>query len=184
MTASHDRRNDHREICRPSRLALLAAAALFLVVAACASEPAEPPAPAAPAAPAVTLPTSYNEVMVTAIDHAAHELWNAVAEDQMPETDEDWTELEHHAWQLVAASTAIRVPGTGVGDATWSESPDWQRLAQEMADTALDATQAIQAHDLDTLSTLGDRLVEVCTECHEVFKPETPSEGIFHPHYR
>lgn len=169
---------DIQRIVRPAALAVLVS------LGACASEPAEAPAPAEPSGPAVMLPTSYNEVMVTAIDHAAHELWNAVNEDTMPQTDQDWTELEHHAWQLVAASTAIRVPGTGVGDATWVESPDWQRLAQDMADTSLDATEAIRNQDLEALSTLGDRLVDVCTECHQVFKPEIPSEGVFHPHYR
>jgi hypothetical protein len=132
----------------------------------------------------LTLPISYNEAMVAVVDHAAHELWNAVAEENIPQTDEDWTELEHHAWQLVVASTAIQLPGTGVGDATWSESPEWGRLAREMGDTAMASAEAIRGHDLAALSAEGDTLVEICTECHEVFKPEVPSEGIFHPHYR
>lgn len=157
------------------------AATGMLVLAGCAA-PGE--APEADTAPSVTLPTSYNEVMVTVVDHAAHELWNAVGEEDMPQNDEDWTELEHHAWQLVIASTAIQLPGTGVGDATWSESPDWKRLALAMSDAAMDGVGAARSHDIPALSAMGDTLVEICTECHMVFKPEVPSEGIFHPHYR
>ena len=28
-----------------------------------------------------------------AVDHAAHELWNAVLDENLPQNDEDWTEL-------------------------------------------------------------------------------------------
>lgn len=162
--------------------ALTVAGALILV-AGCAA-PTEAPSELTPAAPSVALPISYNEVMVAAVDHAAHELWNAVVDEQMPQNDEDWTELEHHAIQLVTASTTILLPGTGVGDAVWAESPEWSRLATEMRDISMTTLDAVQNQDIQALSDAGDALVTNCTECHETFKPDVPSEGVFHPHYR
>lgn len=155
-----------------------------LILWGCVPSSETPAGDATPVSSRVTLPMSYNEVMVAAVDHSAHQLWNAVGEDDMPQTDEEWTELEHHAWQLAVAATAIQLPGTGVADATWVESPEWGRLSREMAETAMASAEAIRGHDLAALSAEGDTLLEICTECHEVFKPEVPSEGIFHPHYR
>lgn len=162
---------------------VLTVVAVSVLAVGCAA-PTEAPTEPTPVAPSVTLPISYNEVMVAAVDHAAHELWDAVLEENMPQNDEDWTELEHHAIQLVTASTTILLPGTGVGDAVWAESPDWERLSTELRDISLTALESVQNQDIQGLSDAGDALVENCTTCHETFKPEVPSEGVLHPHYR
>ena len=66
--------------------------ALFLL-AACANQSttSQPTASAAPDIKAIpiTLPISINEVMVAAVDHAAHEIWNAPVKEKAPKNDKD-----------------------------------------------------------------------------------------------
>jgi len=159
----------------------------FLFVAACANQPTSQATVAATPdvkSTSVTLPISINEVMVAAVDHAAHEIWNAPLKEKSPKNEKDWTELEHHALQLVASSRTIMLAGTGKADAGWVQSPDWKKYAQALTDASAASVKAVREKNLDALNTAGDQLVMVCEECHKAFKPEIPSEGKFHPHYR
>ena len=122
--------------------------------------------------------------MVGVVDHAAHELWNVEKEGQAPKTDQDWEEVEHHAMQLAAAGTLITLGGTGQADAGWAQKPDWNMHARKLTDTAMRALNAAHNKDLEALKKVNGDLVDVCEGCHKEFKPELPSEGIIHPHYR
>jgi hypothetical protein len=160
----------------------------LLFVAACANQSttSQPTASAAPDIKAIpiTLPISINEVMVAAVDHAAHEIWNAPIKEKAPKNDKDWMELEHHALQLVASSRTILLAGTGKADAGWVQAPDWKKYAQALTDASTASVKAVREKNMDALNTAGDQLVMVCEGCHKVFKPEIPSEGKLHPHYR
>ena len=63
-------------------------------------------------------------------------------------------------------------------------TPAWQEWAQRMTDGASAALAAVGNADQDALSDAGSVIVDSCVGCHEVFKPEAPTEGIMHiPHY-
>lgn len=155
-----------------------------LVLSACTA--AAPPAPQAAGIvkPPVPLPISINALMVAQVDHAGHELWDAGKEGHAPKTAQDWEEIEHHAMQLAAAATLVSLGGTGQADLGWVVKPDWKPLAQKLSDTAMRAVDAAHAKDLTALTKAGDDLTDVCESCHKAFKPQIPSEGIVHPHYR
>lgn len=159
-----------------------------LSLAACTSQPAASEKGSSPAPDvtpvAITLPISINEVMVSGVDHAAHEVWNAPVPEKSPKTEQDWTELEHHALQLVTLSRTILLPGTGKADPNWVKSPDWTKNAQALTDASSAALTGIRAKDLNAINAAGDKLVMSCEDCHKAFKPDIPSEGKFHPHYR
>ena len=65
-------------------------------------------APAPSAAPVVMSPVSINAEMVSIIDHAGHELWNAEREGKAPKTKADWENLAEHATQLAAVQAQDR----------------------------------------------------------------------------
>jgi hypothetical protein len=161
-------------------LALLGVA---LMLSGCGS-PAEKatPSTAAPAAPTVPVPPvlSTNAMMVGLVDDASHEIWDAVADQTKLKTDEDWFHLQHHATQVALSGTLITIPGTGEADAGWVTKPEWIRFSKELADGGLAALDAARKKDHAALSAAGDRLVNTCEGCHDVFKGELPSEGIFH----
>jgi cytochrome c556 len=86
--------------------------------------------------------------------------------------------------QLAAAGTLITLGGTGQADAGWEQKPDWNTHARKLTDTAMRAVNAAHSKNLDALKKANGDLVDVCEGCHKEYKPELPSEGIVHPHYR
>ena len=130
----------------------------------------------------IPLSTSINELMVASVDHLAHEIWEAGSADAL--TRLEWQEAEQHAIQLIGTGTLISLGGTGIADAGWVTSPAWQEFSQELTDSALAVRAAIRIRNQDALSNAGERLLESCQGCHQVFKPELPTEGLFHqPHF-
>jgi hypothetical protein len=130
----------------------------------------------------IPVSTSINALMVALVDHSAHQIWEAGSATDL--TDRDWETAEQHAIQLAASGTLISLGGTGIADAGWVSSPAWQDWARKMTDAALAARAAIQAYDQESLNAVGSTLLDTCQGCHLAFKPEVPTEGLFHiPHY-
>ena len=165
---------------------LVIVAGAWLAVGCGSPAPVEQQKPAQPAAekapPSVSSPVSINAEMVTIVDHAGHQLWEAERQGRAPKTDADWANLEEHATQLAAAGALVAVPGTGVHDVVWVGSPGWQKWARALSDAGLAAMKASQERNLDRLIAANGSLVDACEGCHKEFKPELPSEGIVHAH--
>jgi len=126
----------------------------------------------------VAVQTSMNEIMVMAVDYAAHWIWDA--QEEPPATEEDWFRIRVHATQLVALGSTIALGGTGVLDNGWVRSPEWARDAQALVGAGRDALEAAENQNVNALNAAGDRLVEACQSCHNTFKPEVPTEGLLH----
>lgn len=126
----------------------------------------------------VPVQTSINEIMVMAVDYAAHWIWDA--QQEPPATEEDWFRVRVHATQLVALGSTIALGGTGVADNGWVRAPEWAEDAQELVAAGRDALEAAESQNIDALNAAGDRLVESCESCHGTFKPEVPTEGVLH----
>lgn len=137
-----------------------------------------------PKTPAVSPAVSVNAVMVALVDHAGHVLWDVADQQKTPKTDKDWGELEHHAIQMAASGTLIALGGAGPADPGWAQLPGWQKYSKELTDGGLAALSAARRKDQEALLKAGDQLVATCEGCHKEFKPELPTEGLVHPHYR
>src|SRR5688500_9554307 len=88
-----------------TRWVLIAVVDALLVASCTAQAPVEQHQPApqpatSPAAPPLRSPVSINAEMVTIVDHAGHQLWDA--ERRAPKTDADWANIEEHATQVAA----------------------------------------------------------------------------------
>jgi hypothetical protein len=153
---------------------VLMATAACLAAAGC--QPA--PAPVAEAAPeTLALPIPINAVMVSLVDFAADGVWRPAASD-LSLSDQQWLLAEQDAYNLIAATTLMSIPGTGTNDAVWVKDADWRRWTEEMRVVALEAKAAVDAKDQERLRLVGDRLVELCQACHQKFKPGLPTMGI------
>jgi hypothetical protein len=130
----------------------------------------------------LTLPMSINAVMVSLVDHASHEIWNAADKKTAPKSEQDWTELEHHALQVAASGTLIMLPGAG--DKAWTQGEDWKKYSKELSDAGLAAVNTARKKDSAGIMAAGDQLIASCEGCHKVYKADMPSEGLVHPHYR
>jgi len=131
---------------------------------------------------AARLRTSINAVMVALVDHAAHEIWEAASAERL--TGRDWQVVEQHALQLVASGSLIARAGTGPQDSEWVSTAAWQEWARELTDGGLAALDAVQKSDQRALDAAGRAIVDTCFGCHDMFKPDAPTEGLLHvPHY-
>jgi hypothetical protein len=156
-----------------------------LLLAAC-SGPAKPPAAISTPAPtlALTLPISINAVMVGGIDHASDPLFgvgNALfGSGRLPSSDDDWREVQYHAYQMAILGKVIQLPGTGPRDAEWTANPQWKGFADSLSNVAMEILKKAEAKDAQGFDELGNKLVDVCEACHQAFKPEIPTMKIFH----
>jgi hypothetical protein len=121
---------------------------------------------------------SLNRLMVAVVDDAAHGIW-AGGNKQMPLSADEWVEIEMNTFQLQAAATLVSIGGTGPADQGWVTSPAFQEKARKLSDMAVSTRSAVAAKDQMALRTVGGTLVDVCNDCHNVFKPGVPTEGIF-----
>lgn len=175
LTTSHSR--------RPQRLgAALAAGAMLMAGCVYVEEESMDVAAASESSPVV--PTSINALMVYLTDPMAHEIWDRGYVDD-PLSDHQWMLVEQYANNLAASAVLVSLGGTGQADQTWVRSPEWQRLTQEMQDGAFRAMGAVDAKDQTMLDSAGDAILASCESCHQLFKPDLPTEGIMHiPHGR
>ena len=58
-------------------------------------------------------------------------------------------------------------------------SPSFWEKVRKFSDLARTAQTAVAATNEMGLRTAGDTLVDVCNDCHDVFKPGIPTEGRF-----
>lgn len=127
----------------------------------------------------VDMPVSVNAVMVTFIDHAAHHIWDYAAM-QRDIRDDEWRIVEYYAIQLAAAGPLLTLGGTGEFDMAWMDSPVWTEHARNMSTIAQEAIVAAQDQDRTSLRAIANDLTDSCEGCHDLFKPDLPTEGIAH----
>lgn len=133
----------------------------------------------------IPLSVSINALMVTLIDHSAHYIWDyAYQLNSRDLTDDEWKLIEYYSVQLAAAGPLITLGGTGPLDKQWVTDTAWRGWSARLADVGASALQAARDQDRQGLIDANNNLVDVCEGCHDVFKPDVPTEGIMHdPEY-
>lgn len=185
----------------PARAALLLAAA---ALASCApGNPEADPGPRPDFRPTATV----EELMRALIDPAADAVWDSVVitstpegvERRVPDGDDDWLALEHHALRLIEAGNLLQIEGRPVAAAdSVSELPGidlepadiavrvaeqygaWLRSARELHDAGVIVLNAVRARSVDAILESGDRLDAACESCHSRFwyPPDAASAGV------
>ena len=151
-----------------------------LLLAGCQKAP-EAQQEAAQAAPVTMLPVSINAAMVGLTDQSSDYLF-APGNGDMPKNDHDWNLVHNAAYEMMLAGAVIQIPGTGEHDAQWVAEDDWKKLANQLTEVGGEAEKlaASRSTDQSAWRAVGDKLVQTCLDCHDKFKPETPSQGILH----
>ena len=172
---------------------LPAVAVLLLGVAAgCRSSEPATDADAPHYEPAATI----KDLMLSVVDPAADQVWNAVTTVQsvsgtvetVPKTDEDWLKVRHGAVTLSEAANLLIMPGRNVARAhEKSDTPgvelepaemqvliDKDRAAFNMRARALHeagmaATAAADAKDAQKLFEVGEQIERACETCHMAY---------------
>ena len=140
--------------------------------------------------------TTVEELMRAVIDPAADAVWDAVVitstregiEREVPDSDEDWLALEHHAVRLLEAGNLLQIEGRAIAEPdSVSELPGidlepadiavrvaerydaWLRSGRELHDAGLVVLDAVRTRSIDALLESGDRLDAACESCHSRF---------------
>jgi hypothetical protein len=167
--------------------ALVAGLAL---VAACQGGDTETPSPD-------YMPTAtIKDLMQSTIDQSADVVWLAVMSvhtdqgivDTRPQGDEEWNTVRLGALALAESANLLLMPGRRVArPGEKSETPGvelepeemdvliaedregWNQRARALRSAALEALQAIEAKDADTLFAVGEQIELSCEGCHSAY---------------
>jgi galactokinase len=118
------------------------------------------------------LPVSLNDVMVALVNKATDSDWTAVWNN--PQTDRDWRELEHLAFQVQTGGGLMQAAGTGPMDAEWVADAEWQRLAAQLEQDGIRAVNAVRSRNIELMQRAGGQLIETCESCHQQFATDLP----------
>ncbi len=166
----------------PKNRMIFAVPLAVLSLAGCQQSEQPPEDAATGSAPGIaTLPVSINAAMVGMIDQSADYIW-AVGNGDLPKDAHDWDQVRGAVYDMIIGGQVSKVAGPGEFDAQWVANADWQRHADELTKIGQDALPLVEAKSEDVAAwrAIGDRLVDNCLACHELFKPEVPSQGILH----
>ena len=146
-------------------LLCLTVGALCAAGASCARQP-DPP-PYKPVATVV-------QIMEGPIAHAAEVYWGSVStivdkdgiHENFPENDEQW-EAVWSAGITIGESGNLLMMSNRARD-----NAEWMRLSSALVDTGMEAAQAAESKDPEKVLELGEKVYNVCTECHMKYIPE------------
>jgi hypothetical protein len=160
-------------------LAVLAIAAAELTGCTAQEPPSEPVDVAQGGAGAVVMPP-FKPVATTAVlmrgtvQMAAERYWQSVSivvdaegvHENHPQTDEDWFEVWEAGMTLAESGTLMMMPSRAL------DQGEWMRLSTAMIDAGLNAARAADAQDFERVLDEGEKVYNVCTECHEIYYPQ------------
>ena len=142
---------------------LLVAMTVSLAAAGCAQPSAAPYKPAA----------SLVQLMEGPIAHAAEVYWGSVStvvdkdgiHEHFPQNDEEWEAVWSSGIAISEAGNSMMMSGRA------KDNDEWMRLASELVDAGMEAAAAGEAKDSEKVLELGERVYNVCTECHMKYIP-------------
>ena len=135
-----------------------------VTAAGCAQQPEAPPFK-----PRATV----LQLMEGPIAHAAEDYWGSVStvvdkdgiHENFPQNDEEWERVWAAGLTLAESGNLLMIGDRGRDD-------EWLRLSGELVDVGMEAAEAGEAKDPDKVLEVGERVYNVCTECHMKYIPE------------
>ena len=139
--------------------------ACFVVVAAAAfalsCTPTAPPSPYKPVA-------TVMELMEGTVQPAAEVYWESVSttisaagiDEKYPKTDEEWEHVWGGAMTIAESGNLLMMPSRVKDDG------EWMRLSAALVDVGVEAAKAAQTRNPEKVLEVGEKIYNVCTECH------------------
>ncbi len=144
--------------------------AAAMLIGGCAAAPQTQP-PYRPAA-------DVYELMESVVAHAAEVYWESVSiivddngiSELFPETDEEWEEVWAAAIALAESGNLLMMPPRAVDDG------DWIRYSAALVDVGRAAAEVALARDPERVLDIGERIYNVCLDCHVAYAPALRSD--------
>jgi hypothetical protein len=148
----------------------IAHAALTAATAAGCSQPA----PAAAPLPPFKALGNVEQLMEGPVAHAAEVFWGSVSTtidkngttEKFPRTDEEWEAVWAAAMTIGESGNLLMMP-------TRARDGEWNALSAKLVDVGALAINAAESKSPEAVLEAGERVYNVCTECHMKFIPDT-----------
>jgi hypothetical protein len=101
-------------------------------------------------------------------------------QDNVPSTDEEWTNVVNNAVVLTEAGNLLMLAGRArekAGPIRARDRADWMMRSRELVEAGAVALKAANARDANALLDAGQRIDEACDECHERYQEGDPAPG-------
>lgn len=121
----------------------------------------------------VRLPVSTIDMKTALLTKVANPYWMDVWNNT--QTEHDWREIEHLAFQVEVGGALLKIAGTGPSDSTWVANPDWNQLAEQLTQDGARAVNAVRSRNRELMDRAGPQLIETCDACHRAFAPNVPA---------
>ena len=116
---------------------------------------------------------SVVQLMEGPIAHAAEVYWGSVStivdkdgiHENFPRNDEEWEAVWAAGVTIGEAGNSLMLSGRA------KDNDEWMRLSAELVDVGMEAAAAGEAKDPEKVLELGERVYNVCTECHMKYIP-------------
>ena len=139
-------------------------ACIAVVAAATFTLSCTPSAPPSPYKPVATV----MELMEGTVQPAAEAYWESVSttisaagiEEKYPKTDEEWEHVWGGAMTIAESGNLLMMPSRVKDD------PEWMRLSTALVDIGVEAAKAARTRNPETVLEVGEKVYNVCTECH------------------
>ena len=137
----------------------LVMAASAISVAACAGQPDPPPFKAV---------ASVEQLMEATVQPAADAYWGAVStvvdkdgvHENFPRTDEEWEKVWAGAMTIAESGNLLMMsPRAKVEE-------DWMTFSVALVDIGTEAAKIAQSKNPEAVLEVGERVYNVCTQCH------------------
>lgn len=148
-----------------------AALVVMTALAACGGSNDSPAGSADTAS--LVLPVGLNEIKVALVNKVSDPFWTAKWNE--PQSEQDWREVEHLAYQVELGGALMKFPGSGPMDNTWVSNPDWQQLSEQLSQDGARAVNAVRSRNRDLMNRAGAQLIETCEACHRAFGQDLPT---------
>jgi len=147
--------------------------AAFLTLALCTAGAAgcsQPQAPAMPFKPTFTV----FQLMEGPIGHAAEVYWDSVSTivdekgitENFPRTDEEWEAVWAAGVTLSESGNLLMMSPRAKDDG------DWMKWSAALVDVGAEATKAAESKNPEEVLAVGERVYNVCTQCHMQYIPQ------------
>lgn len=135
-----------------------------------------PATPEAQRAPPYKPVASITDLMRSTITVSAEEYWGSVSivvdengvTENMPEGDEEWRLVWAAGITLAESGNLLMMPPRAI------DEPDWMAYSEDLVDVGLEAAQAAEDRDFEAVLAVGERIYNVCLECHRHYVPALP----------
>jgi hypothetical protein len=106
---------------------------------------------------------NMSQLMINIIYPTSDTIFYIDRED--PKTDVQWNAVANQALMLAESANLLMMPGRD------RQQAEWTQYSKDMREAGMIAYKAAQAHDMDGIRNVNDRLYNSCVQCHMKYRP-------------